>query len=177
MTTVTDRITQLFTALLAPGEQLVWAGGGNPVSIRRALLSYARTMAGLAVAVAVLAGTSRPRDPLESGLLALLMMAALGAAGAPLVVLFQMWQRTRLPERLYAVTSHRLLLYHRGQDQVFAALIRDLPPVIAFAGTEGRGTLSFGAAFPNFTDIADSATVHRLIVNLQAAHAAARQDG
>jgi hypothetical protein len=158
-------VSNPFAAELVPGEQILWMSGGNPASIRRALLKYAGVAAAVVLVIPLVAVFEDGIDALGTGLSISLITAVAALAGAALVVLYNWLMKSRPSARVYAVSNFRVFMRYKGSTGYTS--IEDLPQVIKFEGSRGYGTLNFGAAFPNFTDVPDVNQVYQLITGLQ----------
>jgi hypothetical protein len=158
-----------FVGHLRPTEEVLWLSASTVMSLRNRLMRFGLLYIGVVVTLSIFfASAITPNNASEIFSVLIVVTSIVTALAIPTFIIFMLYhysRRNRPPERAYAVTNERLL--HRRKADVVAMPLEHVPTISLFNGQNGRGTLSFGAFFPMWSDMQDAAQLKTTIEQAQ----------
>jgi len=157
-----------FAEQMRPTEDILWLG----VKARRGLWGQVASVGVIVAVVGVSVGLGvisdkTLQDTERIKIAALIVGGAVVIAALLLLVigLYALLTRNRPPEQAYAITNERLL--YRSKKTVSTIALEKLPSVSLFLGDGTKGTFSFGAFFPMWSDVENAIEVKHLMDDAQ----------
>ena len=157
-----------FADQMRPTEQLLWTDS-------KARPSMWGQLVGVGLFIVIIAGSvgfgvisdKSLKDADKIKIAAVVIGGTLAIAAVILVLmgLYRLLTGNRAPEQAYAITNERLL--YRSKKTVSTIPLENLPSVSLFLGDGTKGTFSFGAFFPMWSDVENAIEVKHMIDDAQ----------
>lgn len=157
-----------FADQMRPTEQLLWTDS-------KARPSMWGSLAGIGVFILIIAvsvgfgimsdKTLKNEDKIGIAVVIVGGTLAIAAVVLVLMSLYRLLTGGRRPEQAYAITNERLL--YRSKKTVSSIPLEKLPSVSLFLGDGTKGTFSFGAFFPMWSDVENAIEVKHMMDDAQ----------
>ncbi len=157
-----------FAGHLRDTEEILWISArANTISWQRAL--YMGIGVDIAITIFIIlmiAMNGYFRDYDVMAVVWIALITTLLCSPVAFVLVFTQIRTQHRTQQIYAVTNERLL--YRIEQSIKTITLENIPAISVFQGSSAKGTLSFGAEFPMWPDVENTAAVKQIIEDAKA---------